>query len=189
MTRAPKRKPSNSVRISATKTLDTKASIDAVAGNDVRSAWQRTGAFIGTAATVVAVTRIARPNKAPAVVDAFAKSFSNSLGAAMGKDMSVAEYQKGGASVIDVNVQTPSVWAQGYERANELYPHLRSKPVPYFWRGIYYRVLSLFPQVTTPYEVDWIGWTERVFDIKWDGTAYEYFGRLMGELRENYESG
>ena len=166
------------------------ANIAVLAVNVVRSAWQRTGAFVGTVVTVVAADRIARQRKND-VIGAIGKSFSNTLGAAMGSDMSVAEYQRGGYPVIDgskTNVLPPrSVWAEGYDRANDLYPHLRSKPVPYFWAGIYYRLLHAFPQVPTPFVLEtWEQAACRLFDFQpetWEDA--KYLAELVHVLKSN----
>jgi len=152
-----------------------------------KSAWQRTGAFVGTVVTVVAADRIAR-HRSNDVVGAIGKSFSQSLGAAMGKDMSVAEYQRGGYPVIDgrtTNVLPPakSVWQEGYELANEKFPHLAKETYwyPYLWRGIYYRLLSLFPQVTVPYVVDWPAIAERLSGVD-ASDDYELVAEVIAEL-------
>lgn len=135
------------------------------------------GAFIGTVTTAAIVTEMLRPKSSTRVIEGIGKSFSNSLGAAMGQPPSRTN---------SVSPHDRSVWEEGYELANGRFPELRANyPVPYFWAGIYYRALSLFPLVTTPYMVDWAGIAERLSGVS-AADDMELVGEVLGELWDRY---
>lgn len=154
--------------------------------------FKRTGAFIGTVATGIAVAKIVSPRSNARMIEGIGKSFSSTLGAMTGEalragrdNVELAKYQRGGTSIIDVNTpakptaSNTSVWKQGYDLANERYPELRT--VRYGHRSIVHILWSLFPQVRTPYVVNWPGIAERLSGVS-AADDMELLGDIIGEL-------
>jgi hypothetical protein len=167
-----------------------------------KSAWQRTGAFVGTVTAVALVAKTVSPRSSTRVIEAMGKSFSSSLGAMTGEtlragrdNVTLAQYQKGGDGSIgywkpDIKSGV-SVWKPALPYVEPtpdiVIPKIynRPLPIPYFWSGIYYRTLSLFPQVPTPFRLEtWEQAACRIYDFHpetWDDA--EYLAELVYQMK------
>lgn len=105
--------------------------------------FKRTGAFIGTVATGIAVAKLVRPSRGPAVIDAAGNVFRNSLYAAIGGQPAVQAHEE--EALFDVS----------------------TVPDPFRFPSFKHWLWSLVPHVLPPFKREtWEQAACRIWDVQ-----------------------
>lgn len=143
--------------------------------------FKRTGAFIGTVATGIAVAKMVRPSRGPAVIDAAGNVFRNSLYAAIGGETEGARLD---AERTPTRTRTASPYerdqkirpgdyryvpVQKHEEAASLFPlfDVSTVPDPFRIPSFKYWLWSLVPHVLPPFKREtWEQAACRIWDVQ-----------------------